>query len=228
MKPLNNYSEIVGTPNENAVIDLEVVDNLKKAFEFRYDDSLVDVVSKLSVSDISKKNDAQLYMPLSTPMFMADEEMTGAERGTAVHTFLQFADFESLENNFEVEKQRVINNGYITPRQGEVILKEDIDAFLTSELYQQIKSAVKVMREKKFLISINDLELDDEFSESYKGTDGMLSGIMDMVIENDDHLSRIDDIIINMLGDYIDTIPEIKKYGLAYQLMQQQKKHINY
>lgn len=41
-------------------------------------------------------------------------------------------------------------------------------------------------------------------------------GSLKFIIENDDHLSRIDDIIINMLGDYIDTIPEIKKYGLAY------------
>lgn len=41
-------------------------------------------------------------------------------------------------------------------------------------------------------------------------------GYLKFIIKNDDDLIRIDDIIINMLGDYIDTIPEIKKYGIAY------------
>lgn len=41
-------------------------------------------------------------------------------------------------------------------------------------------------------------------------------GSLKFIIENDDHLARIDDIIINMLGDYIDTIPDIQKYGIAY------------
>ena len=41
-----------------------------------------------------------------------------------------------------------------------------------------IKKSCRTIREKKFLISINDLELENEFGKKYKGTDGMLNGIL--------------------------------------------------
>ena len=48
------------------------------------------------------------------------------------------------------------------------------------------------MQYPKFLISINDLELENEFGKKYKGTGGMLNGIIDMIIENEDHFVLVD------------------------------------
>ena len=41
-------------------------------------------------------------------------------------------------------------------------------------------------------ISIDELELNDDFGEKYSGTDGMLNGIIDMIIENEDTLILAD------------------------------------
>ena len=77
-------------------------------------------------------------------------------------------------------------------KQSESIQYEDIDAFLHSEIYEMIKKSCRTIREKKFLISINDLELENEFGKKYKGTGGMLNGIIDMIIENEDHFVLVD------------------------------------
>ncbi len=194
MTPSDEYEFIadVTENDENGYqTDEEKLNQIREAFNFEYDNSHVNVVSKLSVSDISKGSD-DVKILLSKPNFCKDEELKGAERGTAVHTFMQFADFSKLSGSFEQEKQRLINNGYINKKQAEVVLKEDVDAFLNSDLYKKIQNAENVHKERKFLIAIDDLELGDEFAEQYKGTDGMLNGIMDMVIENKDHVILVD------------------------------------
>lgn len=192
-EPYENYQEITdSTPEEKYEFDESAAQKLREAFDFRYDDSLVKVTSKLSVSDISKNDDTQLLL-LKRPDFASDNgEMSAAEKGTALHSFLQFADFNRLEQDFEAEKDCMIKYGHITKKQGTAVKKEDIDAFLISDLYSEIKNASKIIRERKFLVSIEDLELDDEFGTLYEGTDGMIGGIMDMIIEKDDSVILVD------------------------------------
>lgn len=56
-------------------------------------------------------------------------KLTAAEKGTALHRFLQFTDFKNLEADFEKEKKRMLDFGYISQKQSESIQYEDIDAF---------------------------------------------------------------------------------------------------
>ncbi len=169
----------------------DIINLLREEFEYKYDDSLVSVISKLSVSDISKNDEAQPLI-LKRPKFVEHEEMSAAEKGTAVHSFLQFADFERLEKSFEDEKNRLVKYGHISSKQSKAVKQEDIEAFMKSNIYKMMKNSVNIVRERKFLISIDDLELGDDFSEVYKGTDGMLNGIMDMIIENENALVLVD------------------------------------
>ncbi len=173
------------------IYDHTVISNLHDMFGYKYDISLSNINSKLSVSDISKHDESQPLI-LKRPKFADNDEMSAAEKGTAVHCFLQFADFKKLEESFDVEKERLVKYGHITPKQSKAVKQEDIDAFLQSGIYKMIKNSVNITRERKFLISIDDLELEDDFGTLYEGTDGMLNGIMDMVIENEDSVILVD------------------------------------
>ena len=193
LKPDNDYETIIDT-NEGKVSieDNKISDRLRAAFEFKYDLKLSELNSKLSVSDVAKNDDSVNFI-LSRPAFMTESgKLTAAEKGTALHRFLQFTDFQNLEVDFEKEKKRMLDFGYISQKQSESIQYEDIDAFLHSEIYEMIKKSCRTIREKKFLISINDLELENEFGKKYKGTGGMLNGIIDMIIENEDHFVLVD------------------------------------
>ncbi|MGN1481946.1 helicase-exonuclease AddAB subunit AddA [Porcipelethomonas sp.] len=173
--------------------DDKAVEYLNEVFSFDYDMTRASLSAKLSVSDVSKKS-SELNFSLNSPEFAKEKSsvLTGAEKGTALHKFLQFANFNNLESDFEKEKECVIKSGYISRCQAESINIEDITAFLNSDLYKMIKNSRKVIRERKFLISINDLDLNDELSEKYSGTDGMLNGIIDMIIENENSIVLVD------------------------------------
>lgn len=40
--------------------------------------------------------------------------------------------------------------------------------------------------------------------------------MIEFVIENDDHLVMIDDILTSVLTKHLQSLPEVKKYGIAY------------
>jgi ATP-dependent helicase/nuclease subunit A len=182
----------VNDESERVASDPALVEKLEKMIGFRYDDTLSDLTAKLSVSDVSK-GISDFDAPLKRPAFMRESgSLTPAEKGTALHTFMQFADFTVLENDFYAELERLYSTGYLTKKQCEVIKKDDIDSFIHSALYKRIRSCKKIHREKKFLIAIDDLELEGEFGDMYRNTSGMLNGIIDMILEFDDYLVLVD------------------------------------
>lgn len=215
--PEENESEIIDkTDADFSESDETLVSEIHKVFEFEYDQSNANLSSKLSVSDIAKNN---IYSDilLSKPKFARSESgLTNAEKGTALHKFLQFAEFEKLENDFDSELNRILSGGYISREQADSIRLQDIDSFINSELYQLIKNAKNVLRERKFLISIDELELNDDFGEKYSGTDGMLNGIIDMIIENEDTLI-LADYKTDRINDTDAFVGKYKKQLLLYK-----------
>ena len=185
--------------------DIRVLNKLRDNFAFEYKGTLTDAVTKFSVSDISKHGDGETVI-LSRPAFANEDGMTAAEKGTAVHSFLQFADFKALESDFEGEKQRLVDRGHITPKQSSAVKQEDIRAFLGSEIYANIRNSKNVIRERKFMVSLDDLDLDPSYRELWEGTDGMLSGIMDMLIEKEDSI-----ILVDYKTDKVDSLKSIAK-----------------
>ncbi|MCI7803803.1 MAG: helicase-exonuclease AddAB subunit AddA [Oscillospiraceae bacterium] len=188
--------------------DPQMMKELEDMFAFDYDKSVLSFLSpvtqggnddisqvnlsaKISVSDIAK-DDSDFEPPLKRPEFAGESKLTPAEKGTALHRFLQFADFGELENDITSEKTRLYNTGYLTLKQKEAIREEDVKAFLDSGIYKRVKECVKVHREKKFLAAIDDLELEGRVGEEYKGTMGMINGIIDMVLEFEDYLVLVD------------------------------------
>lgn len=172
--------------------DSDMVRKLEEMFSFEYDMSLSALTAKMSVSDMSKET-SESFISLRRPELSGEAgELTPAEKGTALHKFFQFAAFKNLEKDINAEKERLYHEGYLTAKQRDSINEKDVKAFLDSRLYARINQAKKVYREKKFLIAIDDLGLNNEYGEEYKSTMGMVNGIIDMVLEFDDHLVLVD------------------------------------
>ena len=131
-----------------------------------------------------------------------------------MHTFLQYADFDSTKRDVESEIERLKSGGYLTDLQAEAVKAEDVKAFLRSGIFKRMENAVSVIREKKFLIAIDDMKLDGELGEIYKGTTGMLNGIIDVVIEEEDGL-----VLADYKTDYVKEPEElIEKYSKQLML----------
>lgn len=146
--------------------------------------------AKTTVSMLTKEDDA-IDLALRRPKFMEESgKLTPAEKGTALHAFLQFADFEAARQDASAELLRLVRGGYLTQVQADSISLAQLTEFFESPLYARIRSAERVCRERRFLVKIADLKLED--AEEYNGTEAMLSGIMDLVFEEEDGLVLVD------------------------------------
>ena len=115
--------------------------------------------------------------------------MTGAEKGTAMHTFLQYADFGDLRHHTEQEKQRLVTEGFLTSQQAHVIRDRDIEGFLNSGVYQAIMAAKQILREYRFTVNLAACDIDP----SYSAEDSViLQGAMDCLLVMEDGLMIID------------------------------------
>ena len=188
----DSHEQIAAMPDRRSSSDSEIKRKLREMISFKYDLSLSALTAKLSVSDISK-NENDFDAPLKRPAFAIESGgLTPAEKGTALHKFLQFADFAALEKDIGSELERLYESGYLSKKQMESVKKSDVEAFLKSGLYDRIRKCIRVHRERKFLVSIDELNAGGEIGRSYKETSGMLNGIIDMILEFDDGLVLVD------------------------------------
>ena len=176
--------------------DKTLADEVFNNIAFDYDMKNSSILSKLTVSEISKKVNDIL---LKRPEFITEtNSLSGAEKGTALHTFMQFSNYSKAEEDIQSEINRLVSIGALTKKQGDCVSVDKLKAFFGSKLYQRIKKSANVMRERKFLIRISDLDCEDEFLEAYKNTDGMLQGIADCIFEEDDGY-----VLVDYKSDYV-------------------------
>lgn len=140
---------------------------------------LIDYDEAENATEIQRK-------PTDMPEFIRESgEKTAAERGTAMHTFLQFADFARCESDgCKAEADNLVSDGFITEKQREMLDIAKLDEFFATSLYGDIKNAVKVHRELRFNLSA---EARDVIANAPDGSDFVLvQGVIDCFIENAD------------------------------------------
>ncbi|MBP0967502.1 MAG: UvrD-helicase domain-containing protein, partial [Oscillospiraceae bacterium] len=174
--------------------DPELLAQLERQCSWHYESRLASLTAKYGVSELAKAED--FSAPLRRPQFVREQHgLSGAERGTAVHTFMQYADFAVAAADLPAEIAKLEAQGRLTARQAQAVRKSSIGRFFESELYQRIAGAEKVWREQKFTVRLRDLTLTgplEQLGKDYAGTDGMLIGIMDLVFAEKDGIVLVD------------------------------------
>lgn len=175
---------------ESALPDGNKVRRLLDGFAFAYGGDLTDKSAKITVTEIAKSGDAdRLY--LRRPEFAEAGGLTAAEKGTAMHTFMQYADFSAAEDDPAAEAERLAEYGLLSPDESRSLNIEQIKVFFGSELYARIKNSDSIRREQKFLIKKSDAALDDDRLMEYNDN-SMLQGIADCMFEEDGEIVLID------------------------------------
>ena len=107
--------------------------------------------AKLSVSAISHGMADPI---LSRPAFLYQEGLTAAERGTAQHAFLQFADFAAAAQNLNAEIDRLVQSGYLAAALAEKLPRARIQAFLSAPICHRMQQAETLLREYDFITAV--------------------------------------------------------------------------
>lgn len=159
-------------------------------FKYKYA-PLASVATKRAASQLDGKLINRENFASSKPEFMSDGKLTAAQKGTATHKFMQYADFSSAEKDVLTEANRLVSAGKLTHDEALNIRKNEIEVFFRSELYERIKKSNNVMREKQFTVNVPAEwvypNLADELNE-----DIMIQGMIDCAFEENGKLTVVD------------------------------------
>lgn len=183
----------------------DIVDNYDEGYaiardrlSFEYPHAILSKVpSKLSVSKLypdvlddddgtavsidNEKNDEY-----PAPVFIAGESESGTSHGTAMHTFMQFFDFENVDKNgVEAEIQRLVKNRFIFESDSEKLNVQKLKRFFSSPLAAVMKEADRIYREKRFIIfyPAESFSEDEKTKEALKGEKLMVQGVIDCAVK---------------------------------------------
>ncbi len=172
----------------------DIAREFERLLSAKPDLTLSKTAAKLTVSELAKahKDAPRIFSAEEKPQ-KAPSGISAAERGTAVHAFMQYADFSalyaakgsSLYECIAKEAERMYSLGLISENQMKCADPHVIGRFVESSLFDRLISSREIIRERKFLVRISDLHLDDEDLLVYNGTEGMLQGVADCIFEED-------------------------------------------
>lgn len=164
---------------------------------------LLGVPAKLAASQLSHQKMSRDYVAASRPAFLQEEGMTAAQKGTATHTFMQFADYQQAYAGLEQEIQRMADLGFLTRQQAESLDIQRLSAFFQSPLYRRMTCAEQMWREFPFAVMVPAGSLTD-LPPEMAGEEVLVQGIADCVFQEGDHL-----ILVDYKTDRVDTPEEL-------------------
>ncbi|MCL2487126.1 MAG: helicase-exonuclease AddAB subunit AddA [Oscillospiraceae bacterium] len=170
---------------------------------------------KLAASELAAGGISRAYAATSRPAFLGAGGLTPAERGTALHQFMQFADYGAAETDPAAEAARLVSGGYLTAAQGASLPLVKIRRFFAGPLYRRIKAADSLRREAAFTVEMPvtayapelaqaETTIQNERMVAIRNERMVVQGIADCVFEENGGL-----IIVDYKTDHVKTAEEL-------------------
>ncbi|MBQ0110866.1 MAG: PD-(D/E)XK nuclease family protein, partial [Oscillospiraceae bacterium] len=192
------YAEDLTVPEQeiNTNRELQPDDKLLKrvnnvlAFNYKYGE-VYKIESKMSVSALVKQNGDD-YDFTARPLFAQKGKLSPSQKGTALHKFMQFADYNKALNDLSGEIDRIYEMGWISLDEKESLETDKIENFLQSNIFNRILASNNVMREKRFLIELPAGQINSELSPPISEEKVVVQGAIDCLFEEDGKLVIVD------------------------------------
>lgn len=157
------YTNAIGKTSKTSVSEIKRLQQLEEREE---QDFAINPVTKPDKTSIGKR-----------PQFLQKVEMTGAEKGTAVHTCMEHIPQQGFATALEMEQfiDSLVERQLLTAMEASTIEAKDILAFFDSEIGQQFANSSILKREMPFTRSIKDAEGDDQ----------IIQGIIDCLYQDE-------------------------------------------
>jgi len=154
------------------------------------------LAAKRAVSELTEKAQQEAFAFSSRPAFVRAGGITAAQRGSAMHAFLQYADYRSASRDLDGEIVRLCGHGYLTPRDAKALERDKLARFFAGPFAARMLASGHLMREKKFTLRIPAWEFSQGDPlirpEDVEGEYVVVQGIIDCAFEEDGALVLLD------------------------------------
>ncbi|MCR5636812.1 MAG: helicase-exonuclease AddAB subunit AddA [Clostridiales bacterium] len=199
--------------------DMMLYNELAERFQEKYPyTESTELAVKYSVSDLTKQDpDISGNMFNTRPDFMYAEGLTAAEKGTALHAYMQYCDFTAASKNALDELNRLVSLEYITPEQAQSVNLKLINNFFETDTAKKMLLSKKIYREYRFAVL---LQLCDIISGANCNEKAVVQGAVDCAFEDDNGIVIVDyktDNVSNMQKLLERYKEQLKLYKTAMQ-----------
>ena len=173
--------------------DTALYETLKERLAFSYPFArLEQVPAKIAASILASQQQGDTFVAVSRPGFLSEQGLTPADKGTALHTFMEFADFEKAKADVATEAKRLFEQEFLTKEQWEALDTKKITGFFCSSLYARIQKAQRVWREYEFTAPLSVTDYDATLPEQLHKETLIVQGVADCVFIEDGQLVIVD------------------------------------
>lgn len=173
--------------------DPEQQEKLERQIDFVYPYwELKGVPSKVAASDLAEEESGGGFDVLTRPAFLSRSGLSPAERGTALHTYMQFADYGAAQRDPKAELERLVENGFLTAEQGGAVDLNRVLAFFESDIAKRMLGADQCQRELRFTVELPAGRVHPELSDDLKSQPVVLQGAVDCVFVENGHAVVVD------------------------------------
>lgn len=166
---------------------------------------LTKIPVKVAASELAHEESRETYAFTSHPAFLNQDKLTGAEKGTALHAFMQYADLAVCAASPEEELKRLLEQGFLTERQVQAVELSKVKSCMESHVMQRFLSAQRQYREYRFTVKIKAGLADKELKPPYDQEDIVLQGAVDCAFVEDGQI-----VIVDYKTDRIENMAELK------------------
>ena len=179
---------------ETAMPDEAILNEIDERLSYVYPYAALEgVVAKRIASKLDAEEIGGEYFASRRPAFVGKDRLTPAQRGTATHRFMQFADYKSAKNDIGDELHRLVSEGMLTEREGSVVDLGAISKFFESALAKRILSAEKVYKEYAFTCALPLYEMEPALSKEQSGDEVIIiEGVADCAFVENGELIIVD------------------------------------
>lgn len=167
---------------------------IERAIDFVYPFAAQTAVpTKVSASGLAAvQAESAREAALSRPAFLGAKGMTPAERGTALHDFMQFSDFSAAADDPEAERRRLVEAKFLTAEQAQAVDLHRVRRFFASPLGRRVLGAERVYKEQRFIAQVPAKLVNASLEGEDAALPVILQGAVDCMFEENGRLYIID------------------------------------
>ena len=197
--------------------DPAAVAALRERFAYRYGRAALSrVPAKIAASALSHRALARERIASVRPAFLQSGGLSPTERGTAMHTFMQFADLSRAATDPAAEARRLTENGFLTAQQCDSLSVDRLARFFSSALYARMAASPDCRRELAFTALIPAASVAQEPLPDGDET-VVVQGIADCVFREGDGL-----VLLDYKTDRVDSPEELADRYRSQMLLYRQ------